>query len=126
MNSPNPWLKFLEDDFKVLNILEDSDAFRGQCFHAQQLVEKLLKAEMHRHGVSVPKIHDIVLLADKMQLNLPVSREELEFLSSVYIESRYPADIGLLPQGEPTRDDAQQALTIARKVYDFLYSNLIT
>ena len=125
MNSPNPWLKFLEDDFKVLNILEDSDAFRGQCFHAQQLVEKLLKAELYRKGIAVPKIHDVLMLADKMNLNLPVSREELEFLSSIYIESRYPTDIGLLPQGEPTREDAQQALSIARKVYDFLYPKLV-
>lgn len=125
MSSPNPWLKFLDDDLKVLNILEGSDAFRGQCFHAQQLVEKLLKAELHKEGMAIPKIHDVLVLADRMNLDLPVSREELEFLSSVYIESRYPTDIGLLPQGEPTQEDAEQALSIARKVYDALYPRII-
>jgi HEPN domain-containing protein len=42
---------------------------------------------------------------------------DLEFLNGVYVEFRYPPDIGLLPHGEPSKEDAQKALEIARSVF---------
>lgn len=42
---------------------------------------------------------------------------DLEFLNEVYVEFRYPPDIGLLPHGEPTKEDAQKALEIAKRVF---------
>jgi HEPN domain-containing protein len=36
-------------------------------------------------------------------------------LNGLYIESRYPADLGLLPEGEPTAADARKALDVARE-----------
>ena len=59
--------------------------YRMVCYHAQQAVEKILKA--------IP----------------PLSVEDAVFLNSVY-RARYPAALGLLPTGEPTKEDAERAL----------------
>lgn len=48
-------------------------------------------------------------------LPLDVDHEEAGFLNAVY-RSRYPAEAGLLPYGEPTADDAGKALALARRV----------
>jgi HEPN domain-containing protein len=47
----------------------------------------------------------------------------MEFLSTIYIESRYPPDIGLLPSGEPGRDDADRSIRVASSIYDFFMRN---
>jgi len=43
--------------------------------------------------------------------------EEANFLSGIYVESRYPLDVGFLPHGEPAREAAEKALEIARRVF---------
>ena len=42
---------------------------------------------------------------------------DLEFLSGVYIEYRYPPDLGLLPSGMPDKEDGKKAFAIADKLY---------
>lgn len=49
---------------------------------------------------------------------LPVKLSELDFLNRVY-RFRYPPDIGLLPHGQPTEEDAQKAMKIAKTVMDW-------
>ena len=41
----------------------------------------------------------------------PLSEEDAVFLNSVY-RARYPAALGLLPTGEPTKEDAERAFTV--------------
>lgn len=41
------------------------------------------------------------------------------FLNSVY-RTRYPAAMGLLPTGDPTKEDAGRALQSARKMREWL------
>ncbi len=55
-------------------------------------------------------------LVDKKGFKVPLTKNEIVFLKSVYIESRYPPDVGLLPKGEPDRQDAEYAYTIIKKV----------
>ena len=38
-------------------------------------------------------------------------------LDSLYIESRYPGNLGLLPEGKPTIKQAQLYYEFAQKVY---------
>jgi len=52
-------------------------------------------------------------------MHLPVELSELDFLNRVY-RLRYPPDIGLLPYGQPTEEDAQKAVKIARIVMDWI------
>jgi len=117
MSKTNPWLIFAKDDFDTLDALEHTPIPRVICFHAQQLAEKTLKAQLFDRGNPVPRTHDVVMLARTLKLDLSVTEDELQFLTSVYIETRYPPDLGLLPGGEPTAEDAARAARIARALY---------
>ena len=97
----------------------DIKLWRQVCFHSQQCAEKGLKAVILEKGEKLRKVHDLLELSkdiEDLSLQLPASVEELDFLNRVY-RSRYPPDIGLLPHGEPTREDAQRALEIAQRIF---------
>ncbi len=72
MSEKNPWLRFIDEEARILSLIEHEEVFRGICLHSQQLAEKLLKAELHRRGKTVPWVHDLLTLADKLQTKLPI------------------------------------------------------
>jgi HEPN domain-containing protein len=49
---------------------------------------------------------------------LEIDMEILTDLDGLYIESRYPGELGLLPNGKPTRPEAQQFYDCAKSVYE--------
>lgn len=83
-----------KDDELVLNKLIDdlqiSDEIWG--FHAQQAVEKLLKALLFKKCIEFPRTHDLGFLASLLVdagLKLPVSVDEIEFLEPFGVALRY-------------------------------------
>ena len=79
-----------------------------------------MKAVILEKGNKLRRIHDLLELSkdiERFSLQLPASIEELDFLNRVY-HSRYPPDIGLLPHGQPTKEDAQKALEITKRVLE--------
>jgi HEPN domain-containing protein len=46
----------------------------------------------------------------------------LDTLNLLYIESRYPNDIGLLPNGKPTIDEAVTFLNFSKEIYSEAHS----
>jgi len=96
--------------------LYDRKLFRPACYHAQQSVEKCLKALIVDREMEIPRTHNILDLnnaAKKIGYAVEVTDEDAVFLSSIY-RARYPSDAGLLPLGEPLEQDAERALKIAR------------
>jgi len=86
------------------------------CFHAQQAVEKALKALLTSHNVPFPKIHELVRLLDIAVTYLPdlsEFRPNLAEMTDYAIEVRYPDD-----WFEPTRDEALQALALAELIVE--------
>ena len=69
MNSPvNEWIEKAEEDCHValtLRRLRRNPAHNAVCFHAQQCVEKYLKAILEKHGVVIRKIHALPVLFGK-------------------------------------------------------------
>jgi len=58
--------------------------YDSACFHAQQCIEKLLKATLDAEGGSVTKVHDLAILLNDCLAKHPlwsVMREDLEMLS---------------------------------------------
>jgi HEPN domain-containing protein len=54
------WLCKAESDLKTVDLLVDAGGpLDTACFHAQQAVEKCLKAVLCAHGVVPPRTHDI-------------------------------------------------------------------
>jgi len=82
------------------------------CYHAQQAVEKILKAILTEKKIEFSRTHNVLDLSNAVKeigYESPLSEEDAVFLNSVY-RARYPAALGLLPTGEPTKKDAERAL----------------
>lgn len=86
------------------------------CFHAQQCVEKYLKALLVVSGRDFPKTHNV----DGLMLSLPAAvRSSLAFLTADEQDrlteyatvTRYPGDYDPIPLTE-----AREAVTLARRV----------
>jgi HEPN domain-containing protein len=120
------WLSYALEDFIMAQKALEMEIYRQTCFHAQQAVEKGLKAFLLEKDIKIRKIHNLLELSSEFEargIHLPVELSEMDFLNRVY-RFRYPPDIGLLPQGQPTQEDAQKALRIARKVTDWIQQTL--
>jgi len=110
------WLRKADHDVitaKQTLLLSDGPTDTA-CFHAQQAVEKALKALLTLYGIAFPKIHDLTRLLDMVLLSAPqleAFRERFAEMSAYAIETRYPGE-----WEEPDRDMAMQALTVAEDV----------
>jgi HEPN domain-containing protein len=82
------------------------------CFHAQQCVEKYLKAVLVLKQIPFPKTHDIEQIAALLpSVFLPaLSEAEMDLLTDYAAPARYPGwrDISLA--------EARHAVTLARRV----------
>lgn len=88
------------------------------CFHAQQAVEKFLKAVMVAHGQSIYKTHDLVrLLTDVVKIipELADYEEQFEELSEYGVAVRYPDDYY-----EPSVEEAKKAYALALEVEELV------
>ncbi len=114
------WLKSAASDLRTIErILDDEVLTHIVAFHAQQCVEKCLKALLEFLRRSVPKEHSTIrlygLVADALDMEL--DQDILIDLDDLYIDARYPGELGLLPYGRPTLDDARQFYQFAAEVY---------
>ncbi len=114
------WLKSAESDLRTIErILDDEALTHVVAFHAQQCVEKCLKALLEFLCRSVPKEHSTIrlygLVADALDMEL--DQDILTDLDDLYIDARYPGELGLLPSGKPSLDDARQFSRFAAEVY---------
>lgn len=115
------WIKIATEDFQSAEYLFDKSLYRMVCYHAQQTVEKILKSILTEHETEFSRTHNILDLGnavEKVGQKPPLIDEDAIFLNSVY-RSRYPSDLGLLPSGEPTKEDAEKALHIAKEVLNW-------
>ena len=90
------WLEKSGEDLAVAQrLLGTSSQYSGIIgFHAQQAVEKLLKALLLAHDVAFPKTHDLALLLDLVARVEPLLAESLldaEHLTPYSVTARYPA-----------------------------------
>ncbi len=84
--------------------------YDAACFHAQQCVEKYLKARLVQAGQPILKTHDLSALLDLVLPLEPlweVFRPQLEILTSYAVVFRYPGE-------SATRERAKTALANAK------------
>ncbi|MBI4388553.1 MAG: HEPN domain-containing protein [Nitrospinae bacterium] len=79
---------------KAFDILRNSPEAHSSvvCFHAQQAVEKLLKAVLYLNLIEFERTHDLVKLAELLRDNgvrPPVSDDELHKLAPFAVTFRY-------------------------------------
>lgn len=110
------WVEKADNDLKIAShalTLEDDCPADAVCFHAQQCVEKYLKALLTLRSQASPKIHDIRALIKLLPRNLrpeiePATRDRLTEYATV---TRYPGDYEPIPLSE-----ARLAVKTARQV----------
>jgi len=105
------WIEKAEADFRSLERecrARVGPNYDGACFHAQQCVEKYLKAILLENNREVPKIHNLPGILNQIVEFEPVwelLRKDLAFLSAFSVAYQYPGDSA----------DRQQALDARRK-----------
>lgn len=110
------WLKEANEEYDSAVILYEHQKYRGTCYHCQQSVEKCLKAMIFEKGKKPGRVHDILdLLSKTIKLGFEtcLSIDDASFLNSIY-RGRYPTEEGLLPHGEPSVKDAENAISLAK------------
>lgn len=109
------WVEKAEGDFRTA-VREKNSAeypnYDAACFHAQQCAEKYLKARLVEAGKDFPKTHDLSAI---LNLVLPLEpsweslREDLEHLTDLGVEVRYPGTTA-------DSEDADEAIRTAQHV----------
>lgn len=125
-DATSAWLHEVENELAMGQLLLEHQMFRGACLHAQQAVEKGLKALLIERAETVPRTHDLIDLTRRVAAlgwTVPLDTDEIVFLNSVY-RGRYPTEEGLLPHGDPTSDEASTAVRGADTFVAFLRSAL--
>ena len=112
------WLIASSDDLLTIHeIKEIGHLTHIVAFHAQQSVEKSLKALIEEYEIDIPKIHKLSKLQNILKGKIETLDESmLTMLDELYIDSRYPGDMGLLPHGKPSLEDAEEFYIFAQDV----------
>jgi HEPN domain-containing protein len=87
----------------------------GAAFHAEQAVEKAVKALLIYHNIAFPTKHDLALLVGLLPGDLESARIPAAGLTVYAVEQRYVAGAGNpMELNEPvTWDEAEDALAVA-------------
>ena len=79
-------------------------------FHCQQCLEKIIKAVLESHNLKIPKVHSLeklyAELPDEFKKSVEIDEEFINLIDDIYISSRYPIDLGLLPTGNASMKEA--------------------
>ena len=113
------WVEKVEGDFTTAGPdlrARKQPNYDTACFHAQQVVEKYLKAFLQENGQQFPKTHNLVHL---LELCLTIDRDfepyriQLIVLDRYAVRYRYPGDAAGV-------DEARDAFRTARVLRQFL------
>jgi HEPN domain-containing protein len=123
------WLNAAQDDLRVMaRIVTDESLTHMVAFHAQQCIEKSLKAIMEQYELGHIRIHNLARLLEIVRPRMALNTEAvlIEKLDKLYIDARYPAELGLLPNGKPTLVDARQFYDLAQEIHTAVRTHLET
>jgi HEPN domain-containing protein len=113
------WLFRANEDIAVIeNLYESGPELYAStiCFHAQQAVEKFLKAFLIFHSIDFPKTHDLEFLLFECQ-KIDQSSFDFDFgsLTDFGVSIRYPDDF-FVPEKEDTIQYRDIALEVKKVV----------
>ncbi len=121
------WLQAAYSDLIVIEgIVNREDISHMVAFHSQQAIEKSFKAVLEEYGLTIPKTHNLITLSKRVStiLDIIVDDEMIDQLNDLYIDSRYPIDIGFLPDGKPSALQAGLFYKFAPRIYEQILEKL--
>ena len=110
---PKDWIAHAQSDLKMARMgREDGEImFEQVCFHAQQAVEKAIKAVLLARQVDFPLTHDLEVLMDigqKAGIEIPKDLLEIDTLTPYAVETRYPGYLEAISE-----EDVTEAIELA-------------
>ena len=115
------WLRKAGSDVVVMQASQKAGALDAACFHAQQAVEKYLKAYLFHLDLPFPFTRNLVKLLDHCATADAAFREMIPLaapLTPYAVELRYDAEFW------PSASAAQEACNSALAVRDFVLARL--
>ena len=116
------WLLKARSDLNVCRrMLETDGPYDTSCFHAQQAIEKSLKALLAFHGQPVPRTHDLEelqRLCAPLQALPALARYDFSETTDYGVLVRYDLEFW------PDRSTASDAVTQAEQVFDLMVNTL--
>ena len=123
------WLQSAKDDLLLIEeIIEKEYLSNMVAFHSQQAIEKSMKAILEEKENHVPRIHNIITLRGKIEnyIEFDVDQNIFDQINELYIDSRYPTELGLLPSGKPSKKIAENFFSTATEIYEEIKKYLST
>jgi HEPN domain-containing protein len=118
------WVMKAEGDYDVVLLLLRSrkrSRYDPTCFHAQQCVEKYIKARLTEAGIAFPKTHDLPVLLNLVMAVEPrwakVSRA-LMALTDWAILPRYPGTTAAAADARAAVSTCRRLRRMARRAFD--------
>jgi HEPN domain-containing protein len=118
------WLVTAAEDLRRVGILLAAAPpdTKGALFHAQQAVEKALKAFLTWHDVPFRRVHELDVIGGQcsdVDASLADLVDRADILTKYAWRFRYPG-----APYEPALEEAQTALTLAREAMEAIVSRL--
>jgi len=115
--SPEDWLRHAKADLALATSpLPRDGLYSTLCFHAQQAVEKSVKAVLVFRGIDFPKVHSLTRLIDLLPADIErtsrlIQSARLTVYATVF---RYP---GENDEPDVSTDKYQEAVHLAETVF---------
>ena len=108
------WVEKAEEDYAIVLLIqrEQQPMYNSICFHAQQCIEKYLKAWLQEANIPVPRTHDLKELLQLIVPTFPIWHtweSGFSTLTKHAVAIRYPGD-------SATVDNASHAMHICAEV----------
>ena len=114
------WVLLADKDLCAAEILlnMDNPLTNIVAFHCQQAIEKYLKALIIEKDIPMIKTHDLIKLNGLIKEieDTGIDEQKLMVINEVYIESRYPGDLGLMPDGMPSDAQAKEFVQYVNEI----------
>ncbi|MBU0765143.1 MAG: HEPN domain-containing protein [Bacteroidetes bacterium] len=114
------WLNSAQSDLDVIIKIAGIDYLTHQtAFHCQQAVEKSFKAIIEEYEIGFIKTHDLEVLLEKGKehIDFEINHNYIRKLNNIYLTARYPADLGLMPNGKPSLEEASEFVKFSKIIY---------
>ena len=122
------WLLLADKDLQAAGIISNDEypLTNIAAFHCQQAIEKYFKAFIIEKDIPLVKTHDLIKLNGMINeiKNLGIDEKKLMVINEVYMDSRYPGDLGLMPDGLPTNEQVKEFIEFANEVKTIINNEL--
>ena len=89
-------------------------------------MKKTFKALVEENELGFIKTHSLETLFEKVKaiISIEIDMDMLTLLDQLYIDARYPGELGLLPNGKPSTAEAKEFYSLASQLFEVTKSVL--